>query len=317
MRFVGDQVALVVAETEAIAAEGVRRIEVEYEDLPVVTDALDAHAPGRCAVLHPDRGTNVFGHYPHPQGRRRGRAWPRADVIVEDEYRTPAQEHAYLQPEAGLAYIDEAGPGDGRGGRAVDARGPGADRACAGPAARAGAGDLPGHRRRLRRPRGHVGPDRAGAGGLAAEAARHRRPVKIIWSREESIIGHHKRHPFVIRASWGATRDGKLIAARVEVIADGGAYAYTSTKVLGNATLMCTGPYEIPNVTVDAVRGLHQQHARAARSAASAARRAPSPPKGQMNKLAEALGMDPVEMRCATCWRRARCSRSARRSRPA
>ena len=77
------------------------------------------------------------------------------------------------------------------------------------------------------------------------------RPVKIIWSREESIIGHHKRHPYILRTRWGASKEGKILAAEVEVIADGGAYAYTSTKVLGNATLMCTGPYEIPNVKVD------------------------------------------------------------------
>jgi CO/xanthine dehydrogenase Mo-binding subunit len=77
------------------------------------------------------------------------------------------------------------------------------------------------------------------------------RPVKIIWSREESIIGHHKRHPYFIKTKWGATREGKVIAADVDVIADGGAYIYTSTKVLGNATMMCTGPYEIPNVRVD------------------------------------------------------------------
>ncbi len=72
------------------------------------------------------------------------------------------------------------------------------------------------------------------------------RPVKIMWCREESMIGHHKRHPYLIRTKWGATKEGKVVAAEVDLIADGGAYAYTSTKVLGNATLMCTGPYEIP-----------------------------------------------------------------------
>ena len=64
-----------------------------------------------------------------------------------------------------------------------------------------------------------------------------RRPVKIIWNREESIIGHHKRHPYIIRTRWGAKKDGMLVAAEVELIADGGGYAYTSTKVLGNANL--------------------------------------------------------------------------------
>ncbi len=122
------------------------------------------------------------------------------------------------------------------------------------------------------------------------------RPVKIIWSREESIIGHHKRHPYILRARWGATRDGKLVAADVDVIADGGAYMYTSTKVLGNATLMCTGPYEIPNVRVDG-------YAVYTNNIPNGAFRGFGGPQGafeaetQMNRLAEALDMDPVELR--------------------
>lgn len=67
------------------------------------------------------------------------------------------------------------------------------------------------------------------------------RPVKIIWSRQESMIGHHKRHPYIIKTRWGATKAGIITAAEVEIISDGGAYVYTSNKVLGNATLLCTG----------------------------------------------------------------------------
>ncbi len=120
--------------------------------------------------------------------------------------------------------------------------------------------------------------------------------MKIIWSREESIIGHHKRHPYVLRARWGATRDGKIIAADMDVFADGGAYAYTSTKVLGNATLMCTGPYEIPNVRVDS-------YAIYTNNIPGGAFRGFGGPQGafaaetQINLIAEALGMDPVEIR--------------------
>ena len=122
------------------------------------------------------------------------------------------------------------------------------------------------------------------------------RPVKIIWSREESIIGHHKRHPYLIKTRWGATREGELVAAEVEVIADGGAYAYTSTKVLGNATLMCTGPYRIPNVKVDS-------YAVYTNNIPGGAFRGFGGPQGafaaetQMNRLAEALNLDPVEIR--------------------
>ena len=122
------------------------------------------------------------------------------------------------------------------------------------------------------------------------------RPVKIIWSREESIIGHHKRHPYFIKARWGAKRDGSLVAAEVELVADGGAYAYTSTKVLGNATLMCTGPYDIPNVKVDA-------YAVYTNNIPNGAFRGFGGPQGiyeaemQMDQLAEALKIDPVELR--------------------
>ncbi|TET84809.1 MAG: aldehyde oxidase, partial [Anaerolineales bacterium] len=122
------------------------------------------------------------------------------------------------------------------------------------------------------------------------------RPVKIIWSREESILGHHKRHRFVIRAKWGATNDGKVIAADVDVIQDGGAYAYTSTKVLANATLMCTGPYEIPNVKVDAY-SVYTNHIPGGAMRGFGGPQAAFAAEGQMNKLAEALGMDPVEIR--------------------
>jgi CO/xanthine dehydrogenase Mo-binding subunit len=122
------------------------------------------------------------------------------------------------------------------------------------------------------------------------------RPVKTIWTRAESIIGHHKRHPYVIRSRWGAMRDGSIIAAESEVVADAGAYAYTSTKVLGNATLMCTGPYSVPNVKVDAM-------AVYTNNVPGGAFRGFGGPQGafaaetQINKLAEALKVDPVELR--------------------
>jgi CO/xanthine dehydrogenase Mo-binding subunit len=122
------------------------------------------------------------------------------------------------------------------------------------------------------------------------------RPVKIVWSREESIVGHHKRHPMRLRATWGATADGKLLAAEVEVIADAGAYAYTSTKVQGNTTLTCTGPYDIPNVKVDTYTVFTN-------NLPTGAFRGFGGPQGeyeaemQMNKLAEKLGIDPVELR--------------------
>jgi CO/xanthine dehydrogenase Mo-binding subunit len=294
VRFVGDQVALVIAETEEIAAQGRDLIEVDYEDLPVITDiekAMRTDAP----LLHPDLGSNVFSHYRIRKGDPDD-AFARADVIVEGEYRTPAQEHAYLQPEAGLGYIDE----DGRVTVIVGGQWTHEDQEQV-----AHALGLPLEQVRI------IYPAIGGAFGgredmsvqivLALAALRlHQRgvdrPVKIIWSREESIIGHHKRHPYLIRTRWGATQDGKVIAAEAEVMADGGAYVYTSPKVLGNATLMCTGPYEIPNVKVDS-------YAVYTNNIPNGAFRGFGGPQGafaaetQMNRLAEKLGMDPVEIR--------------------
>jgi CO/xanthine dehydrogenase Mo-binding subunit len=294
VRFVGDQVALVVAESEKIAAQGRDFIEVVYEDLPVVSDPLASIEPG-ATLLHPEQESNVFCHYRIRKGDVPA-AFAQADVIIEGEYRTPAQEHAFLQPEAGLGYIDE----QGRVTVTVAGQWTHEDQEQI-----AHALGLPLDQVRV------IYPAIGGAFGgredmsvqivlaLAAWRLHQRgisRPVKIVWSREESIIGHHKRHPYVIRTRWGATKEGKVIAAEVDVFADGGAYAYTSTKVLGNATLMCTGPYEIPNVRVDS-------YAIYTNNIPGGAFRGFGGPQGgfaaetQMNRLAEALGMDGVELR--------------------
>ncbi len=294
VRFVGDQVAFIVAETEEIAALARDLIQVDYTDLPVVADPLEAMLPS-ASLVHPEKDSNILHSYRIRRGDTTA-ALAAADVIITGEYRTPAQEHAYLQPEAGVAYMDS----EGRVTVEVAGQWAHEDRAQI-----AHALGLPPEQVRV------IYPAIGGAFGgredlsiqivlaLAAWRLHQRgtpRPVKIVWTREESMIGHHKRHPYILRAKWGATRDGRVIAAETEVIADAGAYAYTSTKVLGNATLMCTGPYEIPNVSVDswcvytnnipngAFRGFGgPQGAFAAEQ--------------QMNKLAEALGLDPVEIR--------------------
>lgn len=294
VRFIGDQLAFIVAENESIAARARDLIKIDYEDLPVLTDPLAAREPD-AELLHPDSDSNIFCHYQIRHGDVDA-AFEQADVIVESEYHTPAQEHAYLAPEAGLAYIDEQGR------VTVEVAGQWAHEE---QKAIAHALSLPPEKVRV------IHPAIGGAFGgredmsiqivLALAALRlHEggidRPVKIIWNREESIIGHHKRHPYVIRSKWGATKDGKVIAAQSEVIADGGAYAYTSTKVLGNATLMATGPYAVPNVEVDS-------YAVYTNNLPGGAFRGFGGPQGafaaesQMNKLAEKLEMDPVELR--------------------
>ena len=294
VRFVGDQIAMVIAETAEIAEQARDLIEVDYEILPVVTDPLEARKEDS-VLVHPDHGSNVLTHYRVRFGDVED-PFAGADVIVEEEYFTPAQEHIYLQPEAGVAYFDEEGR------LTVE---------CAGQWVHEEQ-EMIAHAMGLEEEQVRViHPAIGGAFGgredisiqiaLAVGASRLReeginRPVRLVWTREESIIGHHKRHPYIIKAKWGASKDGKLVAAQAEVIADAGAYAYTSPKVQGNATLMVTGPYDIPNVLVDS-------YSVYTNNIPGGAFRGFGGPQGafaaemQMNRLAEALDMDLVEFR--------------------
>jgi CO/xanthine dehydrogenase Mo-binding subunit len=289
----GDQVAFIVAETEEAATTARDLIEIEWEELPIVDGVLEAMEDA--TVLHPWHGSNVLQKYQIRKGDMDA-GWEAADVTVEGEYKVPHQEHAYLQPEAGLGYIDEAG----RVTVEVGGQWTHEDREQV-----AHALGLPEERVRIIYPA--IGGAFGGREdmsiqivlGLAAMRLHERgidRPIRIIWTREESIIGHHKRHNGIIRAKWGATREGKITAVSAEVILNSGAYAYTSTKVLGNAHLMVTGPYEIPNAHVDS-------YAVTTNQVPGGAFRGFGGPQGafaaesQMNKLAKALEMDPVEIR--------------------
>ncbi len=290
VRFVGDQIAVVVARTEVEADAAVKLIQVDYEDLPILTDPKAALRPD-APILHPDRGdTNVCVHYKIRKGNM-DEAFAKADVIVEGQYETPVQEHAYLQPEAGLAYMDDEGH------ITIEAGGQWthADRETI-----AHSLGLPDEMVRV------IYPAIGGAFGgredmsvqivLALAAWKLQRPVKIVWSRRESMIGHGKRHAASIKSKWGATKDGKLIAAECELIGDGGAYMYTSNKVLGNAAITSTGPYFIPNVKVD-VYGVYTNNVPGAAFRGFGAPQALFMAESNMNKLAEMLGMDPVEFR--------------------
>ena len=290
VRYVGDQVAVVVAASETEAAAAVRLIEVEYEDRPVVDDPLEAMKPDSPRVHEEIGDSNICVHYKIRKGNAE-EAFAKADVIVEAEYRTPVQEHAYLQPEAGLAYIDEAGR---------------ITIACGGQWTHedqeqvAHSLGLPIESIRV------VYPAVGGAFGgredmsvqivLALATWKLQRPVKIVWSRQESILGHGKRHAVILRAKWGATKDGKVIAVENEIIGDGGAYMFTSNKVLGNSAITSTGAYNIPNVKTD-VYGVYTNNVPGAAFRGFGAPQALFMAETQMNKLAEKLGMDPVEFR--------------------
>jgi CO/xanthine dehydrogenase Mo-binding subunit len=284
-----DCVAVVVAETEAIAAQSARLIQITYEDLPAVFDSQEAMQDG-APQLHASYPDNLLCHYRIRKGDMEA-GWSQADVIVEGEYHTSWQEHAYLQPEAGLGYIDE----QGRVTVIVAGQWVHEDQEQISHAL-----GLPEDQVRV------IYPAIGGAFGgredmsvqivLALAAHRLRCPVKILWSREESILYHHKRHPVTIRTRWGATEDGKLVAAEATVISDVGPYNYTSTKVMGNANLTVTGPYEIPNIHVDTY-GVLTNNIPCGAFRGFGGPQGAFAAEGQMNKLAEKLGMDPVELR--------------------
>ena len=234
VRWVGEKIALVVAETEKQAELARDLIEVEYEDLPPMIDPHQAMKPGAVQV-HPHYPGNIIKHIPIRKGDVE-KGFTDADVIIESEYYTPAQEHAYLQPEAGVAYIDD----EGRITVVVGGQWVHEDQ------------EQIAHALGLLLDKVRViYPAIGGAFGgredmsvqiiLALAAYKLNRPVKIIWTREESIIGHHKRHPMWLKSKWGAKRDGKIVAVQVEIIADAGPYMYTSPKVLGNAAFGASG----------------------------------------------------------------------------
>ncbi|MFN8374608.1 MAG: xanthine dehydrogenase family protein molybdopterin-binding subunit [Anaerolineae bacterium] len=289
VRCYADYVAVVVAEDEATAAHAVKLIKVEYADLPTVFDpekALQPDAP----LLHEDFPNNLLTHFRIRHGDMAA-GWAQAEVIIEGEYHTGYQEHAYLQPEAGLGYLDD----EGRVTVLVAGQWTHEDQDQV-----AHALGLPLDQVRVIYPA--IGGAFGGREDMSVQvvlglAAFHlRRPVKIIWSREESILYHHKRHPISIYTKWGATKAGKIVAIEARLVGDVGGYTYTSTKVLANANLMVAGPYEVPNLHIDTY-GVFTNNIPTGAFRGFGAPQAAIAAETQMTKLALALDMDVVELR--------------------
>ncbi len=289
VRYAGDKVAVVVAETDAAAIQALDLIHVEYEDTPAITDmehALDAGA----LLVNPEWGSNLISETTAKQGDLEA-GFNQADVIIEGEYATGAQEHAFLAPESGLAYVDDQGC------LTIETAGQSAHED---QRQIADALQIPLEKVRV------IYSTIGGAFGgredvsvqivLALAAWRLRRPVKMVWSRQESLIAHHKRHPMHFKARLGATRDGTLTAASVEVVADGGAYISTSMPVLSNAVLFSTGPYNIPNTSLHGIV-VYTNNIPCGAMRGFGALQGNFCAEMQMNKLADALDMDPVELR--------------------
>lgn len=294
VRYLGDAVALVAAETAGIAREALALIEVEYEPLPVVGGAEQALEPG-AAVVHEEWPTgNLLEQIKVRQGAVE-LGFAEAEVIVEREYRTPMYEHMFMEPECSIGV--PAGY-DGDHPKLTVYAGsqiPYDDRAQI-----AAAMGLTAEQVRVRGTLvgGGFGgkEDIMGQIHAALLAWATGRPVKILYDRAESMLAHPKRHATTIRIKTGAKRDGTLTAVQAELIGDAGAYASLSTKVLTRTSTHATGPYLVPHVKIDCF-AMYTNNPPAGAFRGFGVPQSAFAVESNMDILAHELGIDPFELR--------------------
>ncbi len=286
VRYHGEPLALIAAETPAIAARAAELIEYRLEPLPGVFDPLEAARPDAPVVQGTD---NLVATYRIRKGDVAA-GFAAAEVVVENTFRTQFIEHAFLEPEVGLAWVDENGVVNIRMSTQViehfrfvaDAIG------------------VPHNKVRIRG--ALIG---GGFGGkeditvevyLALLARATARPVRLAYTREDSFFGHGKRHPFIIRHRTGFTRDGRITAAAIDLTADAGAYVYLSPYVLLYATVAAPGPYRVENLSVDA-RAVATNNMYTSAFRGFGAAQACVAYEQQMDEAARVLGIDRLELR--------------------
>ncbi|MET8143668.1 molybdopterin cofactor-binding domain-containing protein [Sphaerisporangium sp. NPDC005288] len=285
VRYQGEPVAIVAADHPEAARRAAAAIVVVYEPREAVTDARRALFDPACPHVLP--GGNVVRHQPV----RVGSVPPSAEVVVTGEYEVGMQDQAFLGPESGMAVPAEDGGVD----LFVATQWLHVDQDQIAPC--------------LALPKDKVRLTLAGVGGAfgAREdlsmqihasmlALRTGRPVKIVYGREESFFGHVHRHPARMRYEHGATREGRLVYVKAEIVLDGGAYCSSSLAVVGNAASLGVGPYEVPNIAIDAY-GAYTNNPPCGAMRGFGAVQACYAYESQMDRLAEACGLDPVEIR--------------------
>jgi CO/xanthine dehydrogenase Mo-binding subunit len=286
VRFQGEPVVAIAAETPELAAAAAERVRVEYEPLPGVYDPIEALRPDAPSV-HEDG--NLLRQW-HLRRGEPAEGFRRADVIVEQTYRTPFVDHVYLETETGVGWIDAEGVLVLRVSTQVLEH------------FRDVAEMLAIPHSRVRLEGAYLGGGFGGKEDVTVECLlgllvwKTRRPVQLIFSREESFIGHGKRHPYVLRYRTGATRSGELTALEAELISDSGAYAALSPWVLLYSLVTATGPYRIPHVRVDATT-VYTNNPVASAYRTFGSIQTCLAYESQMDALARALGMDPLELR--------------------
>ena len=282
VRYEGEPVAVVAADHPETCQLALGAIVATYEPLPAVTDPELAIT---AAPIHPDG--NVIRSVPIRRGRINGNA----DVVVEGTYEVGIQDQAFLGPESGLAVPDGTGGVD----LYVASQGLHQDLAQIAPCL-----GLPEERVRL-----HL----AGTGGAfgAREdlsmhvhacmlALRTSRPVKMIYQRDESFLGHVHRHPARMWYRHHATAEGDLVAVEGRILLDGGAYASSSAYTVACSARFACGPYRVPNVSVEAV-GVRTNNPPSGAMRGFGVVQTCFAHESQMDKLAAACGLTPLEIR--------------------
>nr|WP_278184228.1 molybdopterin cofactor-binding domain-containing protein [Alkaliphilus metalliredigens] len=287
VRRVGDPMAFVVAENEKVAEQAMEAIEVSYEELQGVFDPEEAMADSAPQVH--DK-SNVIYHYKIRRGDIQ-EAFKQCHVVVEGEYRTDMVDHAFLQPESGIAYTEE----DGTIVICVANQYPHFDQLEVAEALEVELDTI-----RI------INPAVGGAFGgreditlqihLALATQRVGRPVKATYSREESFDAHSKRHGMKMKYRTGADQQGKLLAMEATVIGDTGAYASWAINVARKAGVHATGPYEIPNVKVDSY-AVYTNNPFAGAMRGFGAAQTPIAHEQQIDEIGVKLGIDPITMR--------------------
>jgi CO/xanthine dehydrogenase Mo-binding subunit len=295
VRYFGEPVALVAAEHPEQARRAAAAIEVEYEPLELVVDAEQAADQ---EAIHPQKWTEGHGYRDDPRPNvvrdmriERGDPDAQGAVAVEGYYELGIQDQAFLGPESGLAVPD----GEGGVDIYVATQGLHVDRDQVAPC--------------LGLPKEQVRIHLAGVGGAfggredlsmqlhgAMLALHTSRPVKMVYSREESFFGHVHRHPARIWAEHRANRDGKLVCVRMRILLDGGAYASSSTAVTSNAASFAVGPYAIENALIESTC-VYTNNPPCGAMRGFGAVQTCFASEAQMDKLAAELGIDPVELR--------------------
>jgi selenium-dependent xanthine dehydrogenase len=293
VRYVGDAVAIVAAESQEIAEQAANLIGVRYEPLPVVSSADAARTAG-APLIH--EAGNVLEHIELSRGDVEG-GFAEADVVVEEEYRTPRGDHAFLEPEAAVGLIDQ----DGRVVVYVGSQIPFSDRSQI-----AASLDIPVDQVRVIQTEvgGAFGgkEDIAGQIHVALLAKATGRPVKLVYTREESMIAHPKRHECSIRLKTGAREDGTLVAAQALILGDSGAYASLGPHVMTRVATHSLGPYDVPNARVDCY-AMYTNNPPAGAFRGFGAPQAHFAAETQMDILAERLGMSALELRRKNAFR--------------